>query len=75
VYFAGGLSAAAKCIDPFDKLRADSSARKERVPQDDKGEHDWFAVVAQLNFSVNSASLPSRTPRSKSFDARQINSL
>jgi len=50
VRYAGSLSAAAKCIDPSDKLRASSLAGKERVSQDDKGEHDWFAVVAQFEF-------------------------
>jgi len=33
---AGSASVAASCIGPIDKLRASSSARKKREPQDDK---------------------------------------
>jgi hypothetical protein len=35
--FAGGIDAAGQLHGPFDKLRAGSSARKVRGPQDDKG--------------------------------------
>jgi len=36
--FAGSVSVAAGCIGPFDKLRAGSSARRKRGPQNDRPE-------------------------------------
>ena len=36
LHFAGSTIAAGECTGPFDRLRAGSSARKHRGPQDDK---------------------------------------
>jgi hypothetical protein len=61
VHVAGSTDAADESIGPFDKLRASSSARKERGPQDDKavGMQTRARYWPVSSFRAGSTSTPS----------------